>query len=246
MGMAPPTILVQRDYDDLSRAGADFVASVVAARPDAAVLVATGKTPMGLYAELARRQEAGAFDGSRLRVFQLDEYTGTAEHDRRSLYDWTLRAFVDPLHVPHERVARLPSDGDIPGGCAAYDRSVADADGIDLAILGIGTNGHVGFNEPPSDRWTTTREVELTPETIRANAGYWEQGEHIPRRGVTVGMTTLVSARRILLLASGASKCDIVRRAMQGPVGAEVPASLLREAEGVTVLVDRPAWDGMA
>jgi len=244
--MAPPSILVQRDYDDLSHAGADFVASIVAARPDATVLVATGETPMGLYAELALRQKAGTFDGSRLRVFQLDEYAGIADQDRRSLYGWTLRAFVDPLRIPHERVVRLPSRSDIPGGCAAYDRSVADAGGIDLAILGIGVNGHVGFNEPPSDRWTTTREVELTPETIRANKRYWGQEERIVRRGVTVGMTTLIGARRVLLVASGTGKRDIVRRAMLGPVSAEVPASLLREADDVTLLVDRLAWNGMA
>jgi len=244
--MAPPSILVQRDYDDLSRVGADVVASIVAARPDAAVLVATGETPMGLYAELALRQSTGTFDGSQLRVFQLDEYAGIADHDRRSLYGWTLRAFVDPLRIPHERVVRLPSRGDIPGGCAAYDRSIADAGGIDLAILGIGVNGHVGFNEPPSERWTTTREVELAPETIRANRRYWGQEEQIVGRGVTVGMATLVTARRVLLVASGSGKRDIVRRAMLGPVSADVPASLLREADDVTLLVDRLAWDGTA
>jgi len=244
--MPPPSILVQRDYDDLSRAGADFVAEIVAARPDAAVLVATGETPMGVYAELARRQEAGTFDGSLLQVFQLDEYAGIPDHDRRSLYSWTLRAFADPLHIPHRRVVRLPGNGDIADGCAAYDRSVTAAGGIHLAILGIGINGHVGFNEPPSDRWTTTRAVRLAPETIRANARYWGQREPVARRGVTVGMMTLVSARRILLMASGRSKRDIVRRAMRGPVSADVPASLLREADDVTVLVDRSAWDGAA
>jgi glucosamine-6-phosphate deaminase len=243
--MAPPSILVQRDYDDLSGVGADIVAGIVAARPDAAVLVATGETPMGLYAELARRQEAGTFDGSRLRVFQLDEYAEMPDHDRRSLYAWTLRAFADPLRIPHQRVVRLPGSGDIAGGCAAYDRSLREAGGIDLAILGIGINGHVGFNEPPSDRWTTTREVELAPGTVAANMRYSGRGDLVIRRGVTVGMTTLVNARRILLLASGASKRDIVRLAMRGPVSADVPASLLREAKNVTVLVDRLAWDGM-
>jgi glucosamine-6-phosphate deaminase len=244
--MPPPSILVHRDYDDLSRAAADFVAAIVAARPDAAVLVATGETPMGLYAELARRQQAGTFDGSRLRVFQLDEYAGMPDHDRRSLYAWTLSAFADPLRIPHQRVVRLPGNGDIAGGCAAYDRSVAAAGRIELAILGIGINGHVGFNEPPSDRWTGTRVVELAPETIGANARYWRHGEPVARRGVTVGMMTLLNARRILLLASGRSKRGIVRRAMTGPVSADVPASLLREADDMTVLVDRPAWDGAA
>jgi glucosamine-6-phosphate deaminase len=242
--MASPSILVRRDYDDLSRAGADFVASVVAARPDAAVLIATGETPMGLYAELARRQQAGTFDGSRLRVFQLDEYAVIPDSDRRSLYAWTLKAFVDPLRIPHQRVVRLPVNGDIADGCAAYDRSVDDVGGIDLAILGIGVNGHVGFNEPPSDRWTTTRVVELAPETIRSNARYWGRREPVAHYGVTVGMTTLMNARRTLLLASGRRKREIVRRAMRGPISADVPASLLREADDVTVLVDRPAWDG--
>ena len=244
--MAAPSVLVLRDYDDLSLAAADIVVSVVAARPEAAVLVATGETPMGLYAELAIRQQNGTFDGSGLRVFQLDEYADIADDDRRSLYGWTLRAFADPLHVPRERVARLPSNGDIAAGCAAYDRAVADAGGIDLAILGIGMNGHVGFNEPPSDYWTTTRQVELAPETIDANARYWGRSDHVSRRAVTVGMATLVNARQILLLASGRSKRNIVRRAICGPVSAEVPASLLQKAPDVTVLVDNLAWDGKA
>jgi glucosamine-6-phosphate deaminase len=242
--MAPPSIRVQLDYDDLSRVGADFVASFVAARPDAAVLVATGETPMGLYAELACRQQAGTFDGSRLRVFQLDEYAGLPDHDSRSLYAWTLRAFVDPLRIPHQRVVRLPANGDIAGGCAAYDRSVHDAGGIDLAILGIGVNGHIGFNEPPSDRSTTTRVVELAPKTIRANARYWARGDPVARLGVTAGMLTVLNARRTLLLASGRRKRGIIRRAMSGPISPDVPASLLREADDVTVLLDRLAWDG--
>ncbi len=232
------------DYAALSRAGADIVASVVAAKPDAAVVVATGETPMGLYQELVRRREAETFDASGIRVFQLDEYAGLPEGDRRSLLDWTLRSFVVPLQIPLERVVRLPSDGDVSAGCATYDRAIEGAGGLDLAILGIGTNGHIGFNEPPSDRSAPTREVTLTPETVRANARYWGGGRPVARRAVTAGMETLLKARKTVLLACGLHKRGVVRRAMHGPVTAELPASFLQEAEDVTVLVDRTAWDG--
>jgi len=123
--------------------------------------------------------------------------------------------------------------------------SVEARGGIDLAILGLGTNGHVGFNEPPSDATSITRTVELTSDTIAANARYWGSEGDVPTRAVTLGLRTLLDAKHILLLVAGTSKHAIVRRALEGPVGEDVPASFVREARGsVTVLVDRAAWEG--
>lgn len=197
---------------------------------------------MGLYRELARRREQGHLDATGVTVFQLDEYVGIAPDDRRSLLGWAVRSFVEPLGIPLERVVPVPADGDA-AACAAYDLEVERGGGYDLVILGIGTNGHVGFNEPPSEASAPTRMVELSPESASSNAAYWGGAEHVPRRAVTIGMSRLLRARTILLVASGASKREIVRRAVLGPVTPEVPASLLQTTSDVRVLVDRDAWD---
>jgi glucosamine-6-phosphate deaminase len=238
-----PEISVLGDYDTLSRAGADIVAGILASTPQARVVVATGTTPMGLYRELARRRERGHLDATGVTVFQLDEYVGIAPDDRRSLLGWAMRSFVEPLGIPLERVVPLPADGDV-AACTAYDLEVEQGGGYDLAILGIGPNGHVGFNEPPSEASAPTRMVELSPESAISNATYWGGAEHVPRRAVTIGMSGLLRARTILLVASGRSKREVVRSTVLGPVTPEVPASLLRMASDVRVLVDRDAWDG--
>ena len=240
--MPRPQVTVTDDYAALSRVGADLVGGVLASTPDARVVVATGATPMGLYRELARRSSAGSLDATRITVFQLDEYVGISPDDRRSLLGWAMRSFVEPLGISPARVVPLPADGGA-AACAAYDREVEQG-GYDLAILGIGTNGHVGFNEPPSDASAPTRMVELSAESLRSNAAYWGNGERVPRRAVTIGMAGLVRSKTILLVASGPSKGDIVRRAVLGPVTPDVPASGLQTATDLRVVVDRTAWAG--
>lgn len=231
------------DEAALARAAADVVSGVVAARPEAVIVPATGETPLGAYAELAARRDAGAFDPSGLTIVQLDDYLGLDAGDRRSLYGWMRRALLAPLHIPDERVLRLPMGADADG-VVAFDRELARR-GIDLAILGIGENGHLGFNEPPASADSDTRIVDLTPATIAANARYWGTAADVPTRAITLGLRQILGARRIVMLASGAQKHDIVRRALEGPVGEDVPASFLREADAeVTVIVDRAAWDG--
>lgn len=241
--MAGLSVTVLDDYEALSRAAADIVQEVVAARPSARVIVAMGETPMGPYRELVRRREIGAFDASGLVVFQLDEYAGIDPGDARSLFSWAVRSFMAPLGIPPENLVRLPADGaDVVRACAAYDRAVEEAGGYDLAILGIGMNGHLGFNEPPSDASAPTREVVLSAESIVSSAPNWGGREHVPRRAVTIGMAGLLRARKTLLLASGAHKREIAHRALRGPVTPDVPASYLQQAGDVTALLDREAW----
>lgn len=239
--MPGPSVTVLDDYEAMSRAAADLVSDVVAANPTASVVVPTGETPEGMYRELVRRRGAGAFDASGIRVHQLDDYLQIDPDDRRSFFGWMRRSFAEPLGIPLEHIVRLPSGEDLPAACAAYDREVEEDGGFALAILGIGANGHLGFNEPPCDASAPTREIELSEETIASNARYWGGREHVPRRAITIGMAPLLRARTIVLLAAGAHKRDIVRRAMEGPMSPEVPASYLRLAEDVTVLLDREA-----
>jgi len=238
-----PAITVLDGYLALSRAAADVAAGILAAIPRARVVVATGRTPMGLYRELAARASRGVLDASGITVYQLDEYVGIPTDDWRSLLGWAVRSFVEPLGIPLGSVIPVPADGD-PAACAAYDREVERSGGYDLAILGIGTNGHVGFNEPPSDASAPTRRVALSSASRRSNAAYWGGTPHVPREAVTIGIAGLLRSRTILLVASGKSKRGIVRRAVLGPVTPEVPASCLQAAPDLRVLVDRAAWDG--
>jgi glucosamine-6-phosphate deaminase len=236
-------IRVVADADELNRAGADLVTEAIAAKPRASVAAATGRTPMGLYEGLAERRRSGLVDTAELTAFQLDEYLGLEAADRRSLLGWMRRSFLEPLGIAEERVVRLPLDGDLAEACATFDRTLEACGGLDLAILGLGTNGHLGFNEPPSDPEAPTRVVDLSASTIEANAGYWGGVADVPTRAVTMGMGHLLSARAIVLVVSGESKRTIVHRALEGPVSPEVPASFLRETGSeVTVVVDRAAW----
>jgi glucosamine-6-phosphate deaminase len=221
-------------------AGAALIAETIAAAPASSAIVATGRTPMGAYARLARDLPAGA--GSRLRVFQLDEYVGVPQHDPRSLAAWTRRSFVDPLGVDPDSVVRL--DGladDLEAACRTYDDAVAAAGGLDLAVLGLGPNGHLGFNEPPSGPTSRTREVPLSEASLASNAAY-APGLPVPRTALTAGLDVLLAARRVLLLVSGAGKREIVHRALEDPVTPEVPASFLQQHPDLTVVVDRDAW----
>jgi glucosamine-6-phosphate deaminase len=242
MRTTTPDIRIVEDHERLSVVAADVIAEVIATDPRAAIAVATGETPMGAYAELARRRAAGSLDTSLLRPFQLDDYVGIDVDDPRSLLGWTLRSFAGPLGIPRDRVVAIPTEGDLAAGCAAYDRAVAEAGGFALAILGIGSNGHVAFNEPPSDTDAPTREVALSVETVAANARYWD-GRPVPVSAVTVGMRQLLAASTALLLASGPAKRAILRRALEGPVTPDVPASLLRRGGHLIVIADRAAWD---
>ena len=234
---------IVENYEELSRVGAELIATAVRENPRAALVVATGNTPMGVYRELAALRGREGLDTSQIRVFQLDAYLGIEPNDRRSLYGWMKRSFLDPLEIPEEHVVRLPGVSAEPEEiCRAYDAAVNDSGGIDLSILGLGPNGHLAFNEPPTSPDAPTRVVDLSEESIASNAAYWGGRDQVPRRALTAGMTVLLAARQTLLLVSGAHKREILHRTVDGPVTPEVPASYLQHAANVTVLADRAAW----
>lgn len=236
-------LIVTDNYDALSKAGADLIARMIRARPHASVVLPTGDTPTGIYRELETLKRRGDLDVSGLRVFQLDEYLGVASGDPRSLYGWLARICLEPLGIQGKNVVVLPGDADDPAAaCRAYDREVEEAGGFDLALLGLGRNGHIGFNEPPVDATAPTRVVDLSDTSIESSGQYLGDKSLVPRRAVTTGMAHLLAARHILLVVSGAHKREILRRTLTGPVTPRVPASYLQRASNVTVLADRDAW----
>ena len=238
-------LCVVEDAERLSRAAADVVAEVIARNPEASVVAATGRTPMGLYAELSGRRRIGTVDPSAITAYQLDEYLGLEADDRRSLLGWMRRSFAEPLGISPDRVRALPVDGDLDAACASVDEELEAGGGLDLAILGLGLNGHLGFNEPPSSADAPTRVVTLSPTTVEANARYWGARDDVPTRAVTMGLRTLLAARAIVLVVSGVDKRTIAHRALEGRIGPDMPASFLRATDAdVTVVVDRAAWEG--
>jgi glucosamine-6-phosphate deaminase len=236
-------LVVTEDYAAMSRAAADWVAQQVKAKPDAVAVFPTGNSPVGLYEELARRHKAGAFDASRLHLFQLDEYLGLAADDPYSLYQWFYRAFVEPLDVPEGNLVRLAADApNIEQICYAYDEQIAAAGGFDFAVLGLGPNGHLGYNEPPANSDALTRIVTLTESSIEGAVGYFGSRARVPSQAVTLGMAPLLAARQILLIVNGAHKHDILRRSLTGPITPDAPASYLQKHPDLTVIADRAAW----
>jgi glucosamine-6-phosphate deaminase len=205
--------------------------------------LATGRTPVAVYAELVRRARAGAQDLAGAIAFNLDEYCGLAPGDPRSFAAWMERALFAPLAWPRER--RHIPDGSLPAAererhCAEYEARIRAAGGLDLQLLGIGRNGHVGFNEPGSARDSRTRCVELHPDT-RADAAREFGPGAAPREALTMGVATILEARRVRLLAFGAHKRAAVERALRGPPGDDCPASFLAAHPDARLYADAAA-----
>jgi glucosamine-6-phosphate deaminase len=240
--MHEPLIVEAADPAELARTSAQLIAGAIREEPRAALLLATGNSPMATYAELAAMHGRGDLDSSGVRPFQLDEYLDLGPGDPRSLAGWMRRSFTAPLEIADARVTWLEATGDLTASCARYVHAVREAGGYDLAVLGLGPNGHLGFNEPPSPADAPTRVVELTPESLISNAAYW--GDDVPRRAITTGMDLIMQARRVLVIVSGAHKKEILARTLEGEPSPDCPASLLRLRDDVTVVADRAALAG--
>jgi glucosamine-6-phosphate deaminase len=226
------------------RLAGDAVAALLSSRPEAVLGLATGSSPLPLYADLARRVDAGALSFSAARAFLLDEYVGLpAGHPQsyRSFIATELEAVVDfaPGAIQAPDVA-IAGPG-IQEACARFDAAIAAAGGVDLQILGIGTDGHIGFNEPGSSLGSRTRLKTLTAVTRSDNARFFAAPEDVPHHVVTQGIGTILEARHILLLAFGAAKAAAVAAAVEGPVSAMVPASALQLHPHATAVVDDDA-----
>jgi glucosamine-6-phosphate deaminase len=235
-------IIIVSDYAALSKEGARQVAGEIRVKPASSLVPASGDSPVGTWNELIALEKAGEFDSSGLTICQLDEYLGLKADDDRTLWGWSKRTLVTPLGIPEARCIRLNCDTeDAVATCAAYDAAVDKIGGFDLCVLGLGPNGHLGFNEPPADQTATTREVVLSEESLKSNASYWGGLDRVPLRAMTAGMRQILASKRILLLVSGKKKRDILNKVINGPVTPEVPASYLQLHPNVLIIADEDA-----
>lgn len=229
---------------EAERSVAEEIAALVRAKPDAVLGLATGDTPTGVYRELVRLHRDSGLDFSSVRTFNLDEYCGLAADDPRSFTCWMqtqLFAHVNVdranTHLPDGRVA----EADVVRHAAAYERAIESAGGIDLQLLGIGRNGHIGFNEPGADLHTRTRRVELHAWTRADAAAAFGGLEHVPTRGITMGIGTILAARRVRMLAFGVRKAPLVARTLRAAPDPAWPASYVRLHADARLVVDRDA-----
>ena len=233
--------LIVTDAQQAAVRAAGLYVDLLRRKPDAVLGLATGSTPLGLYARLAALYRAGELSFRRATSFNLDEYVGLpATHDQSYRYfmEHNLFSHVD---LPAERT-HVPSGLDVSDAAlAGYDAAIAAAGGIDLQLLGLGGNGHIGFNEPGTPFGLGTHVVELTARTRQDNARFFASLDEVPTHAATMGVKTVMHARAILLLAFGSAKAEAVRAALTGPVTEEVPASVLQLHPDVTVFCDEEA-----
>ncbi len=235
-------IVITENYDDMSRTAADEIAALIAEKPSCVLGLATGSTPIGLYADLVKDYEAGKIDFKDVTTFNLDEYVGLPD-DHIQSYHWFMNDNLFSKVVIDKSCTHVPAGmfDDLDAACEHYEQMIKDAGGIDLQLLGLGHNGHIGFNEPASDFPKMTHKVDLTQSTIDANSRLFDSKDEVPRQAVTMGIGTIMAARKILVVANGEGKADIVKKAFFGPVTPEVPASILQFHPNVVVVLDKEA-----
>ncbi len=235
-------VIIYKDYDELSRQAALLVLDVLNAKPNAVLGMATGSTPLGLYKELVRLHQESKVDFSHVTTFNLDEYVGLAVDHPQSYHYFMHEHFFKHVNIPPQNI-NIPSGStsNYPAFCAWYEERIAECGGIDLQILGIGTDGHIAFNEPASSLSSRTRLKTLSKQTIDDNARFFDRREDVPVYAITMGVGTILEARKLILLASGKAKADAIAKAVEGPVTSMITASAIQWHADVKVLVDEDA-----
>ena len=231
--------IVCKNYDEMSKCGADIVAEQVKAKPDSILGLATGSTPIGLYQRLREMP----LNFSNISAFNLDEYYPISKSNDQSYCYFMKDNLFNYITVKSTDIPNGEAP-DAEAECRRYDEAIEKAGGIDLQILGLGINGHIGFNEPDSQLSVGTHAVDLTESTIEANARFFEKMEDVPRRALTLGLGGIMRAKKIVVLASGKNKADVVKKMFSGFVTTDVPASLLQLHPDVTVIIDEDANGG--
>lgn len=235
-------IITVKDYEELSKKAANIIASQITLKPNSVLGLATGSTPVGTYRELVRIYKEGDISFSEIVTFNLDEYYGLDKENPQSYYYFMMENLFSHVNI-NQKNTYIP-DGrakNIDKECIDYEDKIKQAGGIDLQLLGIGRNGHIGFNEPDVKFEAQTHLVTLDEDTIEANSRFFSSMEEVPRRAISMGIKTIMHSRKILLLASGEEKAETIKNMIHGKITPELPASVLQLHPDVVVLLDEKA-----
>jgi len=235
-------IIVKDTVEEMSQVAARVVARQLNAKPNAVLGLATGSTPLGLYQELVRMHREDGLDFSQVTTFNLDEYVGLTHKHPQSYHYFMDENLFRHINIPHQNIY-IPSGttDNYEAFCAWYEQRIVQCGGIDLQVLGIGSDGHIAFNEPSSSLGSRTRIKTLAKQTIDDNARFFDSPDQVPVYAITMGVGTILEAQKILLLAHGKHKADAVARAIEGPVTSVITASALQLHRDVMFIVDRDA-----
>ena len=231
-----------KDYREMSRKAANILSAQIILKPDCVLGLATGSTPIGTYDQLVEWYNKGDLDFAEVKTVNLDEYRGLSRDNDQSYYYFMHSHLFDRVNIKQENT-NVP-DGmaeDPVAECARYEELIQSVGGVDMQLLGIGHNGHIGFNEPGVSFAKETHCVDLTERTIEANKRFFPSVDDVPKQAISMGIKTIMRAKKILLIASGEDKAEIVAKAFFGPVVPEVPASILQMHDDVVVVADSAA-----
>ncbi len=236
-------VIVCENYEEVSKEAAKIVASQLILKPDSVLGLATGSTPVGMYNILAEKNKAGEIDFKAVKSFNLDEYYPmAADHDQSYRYFMNENLFNN-INIDIENTHVLDGLAENPEKeCDDFEKMIDAAGGIDLQILGIGQNGHIGFNEPDDFLYANTHLTDLTENTIQANSRFFDKIEDVPTKALTMGIASILKSKRIIILASGENKRDAVTELIEGEISTKNPATMLKVHNDVIVICDKAAY----
>ncbi|MBU3191999.1 glucosamine-6-phosphate deaminase [Clostridium bowmanii] len=239
-------IIIVNNYEEMSKKAAMMIASQVMLKPDSVLGLATGDTPLGMYKELIQLYSKNEVDFKEVTTFNLDEYYGINRKNPQSYYEYMMANLFNSININRKNI-HVP-DGmsqDVNAICSDYEEKIKKAGGIDMQVLGIGGNGHIGFNEPDVNFEARTHLVNLDEQTIEANSRFFDSIGDVPVKALSMGIKTIMNSKKIILLANGISKAESIARAINGKISPKVPASILQLHNDVTVILDSEAASGL-
>lgn len=235
-------IIYADNYNDMSKKAASMLASQVILKPNSVLGLATGGTPIGMYKRIIELYKNGEIDFSKVKSFNLDEYYGMDSENEESYHYYMMNNLFNYINIKSENINIL--DGkteDVEKECFDYEEKIKEAGGIDIQVLGIGVNGHIGFNEPDVDFKAKTHLVKLNGKTIESNSRFFNSASQVPKFALSMGIKTIMQSKSIILLASGREKADAIEKTINGKICPEIPASILQLHNNVNIIVDKDA-----
>lgn len=238
-------LYICKNYEEMSAKAASVVASVITLKPDCVLGLATGSTPVGMYTDLARMNKDGKLDFSEVKTYNLDEYYPIKPSNSQSYRYFMDKNLFDNINIDKANTHVLNGEAtDAAAECAAYDKAIEAAGGIDIQVLGIGNNGHIGFNEPDGKLIAATHKTGLTESTINANSRFFDSADEVPRHALTMGLAPIMKSKRIIMLVSGKNKHAVLQELLSGVIVTTNPSTMLNMHNDVTIVCDEDAYNG--